>query len=141
MSYSTSIYSGKPTGDITNDAQSPLAFVEEFLRDEFRNILGGQVYTIYKDLKMLAQTDIMPPTTTLTSDSRISRKGPPVFVSSRSHFSKRSSGTPTALHRFSAPRPQRPRAPMMSTRGYSPFVFARPLSSSALTSLIRCVSF
>ena len=61
MSWSTSVYLGKRAGDITNDAQSSLAFAEEILRDEFRNTRGGQVYTVYEDLIKLARTEGMAP--------------------------------------------------------------------------------
>lgn len=58
MSQSISTFSSKPTRNITDNAQSSLAFMEEFFRNEFGNI-GGQVNTIYENLTMLAQIDGM----------------------------------------------------------------------------------
>lgn len=57
--------------------------------------------------------------------STISENGPPLAVSAMSHLSTFSVGMPARKQRSTAPEPQRPRAPMTSTRGSLP-VFSLP---------------
>jgi hypothetical protein len=88
--------------------------------------------------------------------STISGKGPPLAVafvsyflaclthlslpvSARSHFSMLSVGTPAFKQRSTAPVPQRPKAPMISTRGALP-VFSVPCATAFLTSTIKASS-
>lgn len=68
-----------------------------------------------------------------------SLNGPPGAVSAISHLRMFSSGIPALTHMSTAPRPQRPRAPMTMTRGILP-AFSWPWVKAFLTSLTRASS-
>ncbi|KAH3682095.1 hypothetical protein WICPIJ_006944 [Wickerhamomyces pijperi] len=73
------------------------------------------------------------------SASAISLNGPPLAVSFMSHLMMFSCGMPALAHISTAPEPQRPKAPMIKTRGFlAPFLKAT--ARSFLTSSTRADS-